>query len=72
MLVNKVRRNVQINFRALAQATSNGNVTAYTLSSLLHSGHSIVTGTAHVQSLLVDPATIILNTNPQMLLAIAQ
>jgi hypothetical protein len=65
-------RNVQIDFRALAHATSNGNITSQALGSLLHSGHSIVARTAQIQRFLVYAATVILNSNQQVPLAIAQ
>jgi len=65
-------RNGQIDFRTFAYATSNRDSTPEALGPLVHSGYSVVTWTPQIQGLLIYAATIILHSNPQLLLAVAQ
>src|ERR1700681_3532713 len=71
-LVNEMRGNGQMHFRTFASEASDGHTTAQAFSPLPHSGYSIMTGAALIQLLLGHAATIVLNSQLQVLLAIAQ
>src|SRR5258708_39981239 len=72
ILIHEMPGNRQINFRTFAYATANRDRTPEALGPLVHSCYSVVTWTPQIQGLLAYAATIILHSNPQLLLTVAQ